>query len=347
MVLRLLTLLLISLPLIIYSQEPDIDTLSNSKSGYLEKRKFRKPIDAARGVFYRFTYNPAFTGIENSFYAAQRRSRHNLNIGYYNNWPGLAINNGDSRFAAPSGYFTTYEVAFGKKRKSSLGANFLRNQNGYSKGWNTGLAYAFEMRFSRYSLLRLGLGLNYFQRSLVIENLSFGDMVGPRYGYVFETQEHPEASQIKYLDINVGTWLKLRDFQLGCSMISVTQPDMSFSGLSRKPVVVFLHGQYDWLVSRHTVISPYLQFKLSIINRLTPGITASFMEKYIVGVNLENMNVVRGLIGYELNKKYRLALTGGVPIEKEIRAMSYSAHVEASFRCLLNFKKKEKEVTNE
>lgn len=346
---RLLLLFILLLPIITHAQEIENDSISrkNLAGHWNSKRKFRLPANAARQIFYRFTDNPAFTGIENSFYVAKRPYRQNINVGYYNGWPGLAISIGDRHFRAPSGYFATYEMALGKKLKNSIGINFLNNQNGYSKGLNVGIAYAYEMRFTRHSLLRLGMGINYFQRSLKFNDLGFGDMMDARYGYIYETQEIQPTPSIGYTDINLGLLLKLKHFQFGGSFISLTQPDMGFLGLSRKPTLLFLHSQYNWYISRKITITPYAQLKLSMINRFTPGVTVSFMEKYIVGVNLENMNVAKGLIGYEFQRKYRLTLSGGIPIEKELRALSYTGHVECGFRYLFGAKKEKKDETED
>lgn len=301
---------------------------------YMSKFRIRRPVNITNGTFYRFTDNPAYTGLE---------GKQNLNIGYYNKWPGLTIKYGYKNFKAPSGYFATYEVSLGKYKKSNLGVNFLRNQNGYHKGVNLGISYAYVMYFSRSSQLRLGANVGYFQRSINFRDLSFGDAYDPRYGYVFGTQEISPTPSVGYTDLSAGFWLKLRQLQLGGSVQSITRPDNGFLGLSRKPMVILSHAQYDWYASRKLTLSPYIQLKLSWVSTLTPGVAFSFMEKYMGGVSLQNMNVARAMFGYQLNRKYRLHIAGGLPLEKETAAMSGVAQIEGGFRYLFTFKKKQKD----
>lgn len=342
---KLLAILLLLSATLVRAQETEGDSISNKKfsSHWASKHKFRRTVNVSNGVFFRFADNPAFTGYEGNSRFSGHPYSHNLNVGYFAKWPSLNITQGDDTYRAPSGYFATYEVAFGRRSKSNLGLVFSQYNAGYTKGRTAGISYAYTMYFSRKTQLRLGVSINHFTKLLRYNGLSFGDMIDARYGFIFGTNEIRPYNGLGYLDFNLGLYLKIRNLHLGGSMISVTQPDMGWLGLGIKPRTYFMHGQYDIFLSRRVIMNPYLQVKLSYVNRVTPGIAMSIMEKYLAGVSIENMNVVRGLIGYELGRKYRLSLSGGIPIEKELRAFSTVAYVEGGFRYLFTIKKKKKD----
>ena len=111
------------------------------------------------------------------------------------------------------------------------------------------LIYAYRMNISRkFSSLRIGAQATLMQRSIDWNKLTFGDMIDPRYGFVYNTNEvQPNTSKI-FADFSAGIIGYTENFFIGFAAHHLTQPDEGFADS-----VVCRLNSLDTLVSTFTL----------------------------------------------------------------------------------------------
>ena len=164
--------------------------------------------------------NPAFAG-------AKRCPRVNMN--YRNQWPAI------------SGTFVTYNASFDMNIDAlhgGIGGYFMADRAGEGtlNTFEGALMYSYHLNITRKFSLRFGAQASVMQRSIDWSRLTFGDMIDPRYGFIYETNEvQPNTSKI-FADFSAGFVGYTDWFYFGFAAHHLTQPDEGFAGVSKLPI---------------------------------------------------------------------------------------------------------------
>ena len=171
--------------------------------------------------------NPAFAGSE-------KCPRVTLN--YRDQWPGL------------SGHFVTMTAGYDQyvpAISGGLGLQILRDQAGESTLTTNRikLQYAYTFNLSRGFALRFGAEAGFFQKSLDWSKLTFGDMIDPRKGFIYETEDKPRGGDVKNVDFAAGLLGFSQYVYFGLAVHHLTQPNESLIiGDSPLPRKITVHG---------------------------------------------------------------------------------------------------------
>ncbi len=168
--------------------------------------------------FSQFYANPLYTNP--AFAGSEICPRVVLN--YRDQWPGL-------------GGYTTYSVSadqYVKFLKGGLGVQVFQDNadNGTIKTFNASLSYAYTVNLNRDLSLKFGGQAAYWQKSLEWDNLTFGDMIDERYGFIYTTNEPFGDANVNAPDFSVGALLYSRDWFIGGAVHHLAQPSESFFG---------------------------------------------------------------------------------------------------------------------
>jgi type IX secretion system PorP/SprF family membrane protein len=170
--------------------------------------------------FSQFYANPLYTNP--AFAGSEICPRVVLN--YRNQWPKL-----------PGG-FTTYSVSADQHvnfLKGGLGLQVYQDNAGNNtiKTFNVSLSYAYTIEINRDVSLKFGGQGAYWQKSLQWDQLTFGDMIDPRYGFIYSTNEPFGDESVNAPDFSAGMLLYSADWYIGGAVHHLTQPSESFFGL--------------------------------------------------------------------------------------------------------------------
>jgi len=172
--------------------------------------------------------NPAFTGsIECS----------RLVLNHRNQWPAL------------SGTFVTSSVSYDQRVDAlggGLGVLILHDQAG-SGTLNTtsgSLLYSYYSKINRTLSIRAGFQVGYVQKRLDWEQLTFGDMIDPRYGFVYQTAETEVSNTNGNLDLAAGGVVYSSKYFGGVAVHHLTQPTEGFvdQHQAKLPFKLSIHG---------------------------------------------------------------------------------------------------------
>ena len=172
--------------------------------------------------------NPAFAG-------TARGPR--MVMSHRDQWPNM------------SGHFVTQAVSYDQHFNSiqgGLGMVVMQDQAGQGALGLTRITgmYSYQQAVSRSLSLRAALEASYFQKSLDWGGLTFGDMIDPRRGFIYETQDTPRGPEsIKAIDFGAGFLAFTEVFYVGVAGHHLNEPNETLIvGTSRLPMKITGHG---------------------------------------------------------------------------------------------------------
>ncbi len=249
--------------------------------------------------------NPAFAG-------SKRCPRINLN--YRNQWPAL------------SGTFVTTSASYDQHVESIYGGLGLLVTNdkageGTLNTTTINAMYAYQLKLGRKFSLRFGVQASYFQKSLDWSKLTFGDMIDPRRGFVYQTADVPRGGSVGNMDFSAGILGFRENFYIGFSAHHLTEPNESLvTGTSPLPMKLSGHAG---------AVIPLGNSKYSTNDAtLSPNImyrSQGTFQQLNMGLYVNTKNIVFG--AWYRNKDAFIALIG---VKSDIFNFGYSYDVTVS-----------------
>ncbi len=155
--------------------------------------------------------NPAFSGSHGC-------ARFSLN--YRNEWPKI------------SGNYQTYSASYDQYFKSisgGIGVLITHDEQGQGtiKTSMLGLAYSYHLKLSRKFSLMFGARAAWYQKSLDWDKLTFGDMIDPRKGFIFQTGDEKRGGNAGFFDASGGILGYSKHFFVGAAVHHLNRPNES------------------------------------------------------------------------------------------------------------------------
>lgn len=171
--------------------------------------------------------NPAFAG-------SARCPR--VAINYRNQWPALR----ETYITTSASYDQHFDGING-----GLGLLVLNDKAGEGTIATTNISgmYAYQLNVNRKFSMRFGLQGTYVQKKLDWDKLTFGDMIDPRYGFVYQTQEVRPKESRSFVDFSGGVLAYTSTVYGGLAVHHLTEPDEAFivKGSSKLPMKFTAH----------------------------------------------------------------------------------------------------------
>ncbi|MCA6363185.1 MAG: type IX secretion system membrane protein PorP/SprF [Bacteroidetes bacterium] len=222
-------------------------------SGMLLSAGLLNEVRAQDPQFTQFYANPLY--LNPAFAGTARCPR--ICINYRNQWPAI------------SGTFVTYSASYDQHIDGIAGGLGLlvtndRAGQGTLNTTNVSGIYSYQLNVTREFSMKLGIQATYAQKSVDWSKLTFGDMIDPRTGFVYNTNEVPNVTSRSNVDISAGLLGFSRRYFFGFAVHHVTEPDEGFLGTSKLPMkytghagaVIPIGGRYS-----ETSISPNILYQ--------------------------------------------------------------------------------------
>jgi type IX secretion system PorP/SprF family membrane protein len=270
--------------------------------------------------------NPAFAG-------TARCPRISMN--YRNQWPAL------------SGKYVTYSVS-GDMHIDALagGIGVLVTQddqaNGTLKTTNASLLYSYQAVINREFSLKFGLQATFMQKSLDVASLNFGDMIDPRRGFVWNTNEAIPANNKTAADFSAGLLGYSKNYFFGFAAHHINQPDEGLLGTSKLPVKFTGHAGAIIELEKggESYISPNILFQSQQkFNQLNLGLYY-VKGPFVAGLWYRNADAVIALIGIK-NDNFQAGYSYDITVS-QLAGNTGGAHeisVQLKFECKTKRKK--------
>lgn len=269
--------------------------------------------------------NPAFAG-------TARCPRIALN--YRNQWPNL------------SGTYVTYSAAFDRHFDFAAGGLGLLIMNddqarGTLRTTNASLIYSYHAPVTRYFSLKFGIQATYFQKTLDKTKLNFGDMIDPRRGFVWNTNEVVPIAQKRNADFSAGILGYSKNYFFGFAAHHITQPDEGMLGTSKLPAKFTGHAGMIIPLEKgnESYLSPNILFMAQ--EKFRQLFLGMYYVKGVLTAGLwyRNMDAVVALIGIQ-NNNFKFGYSYDITVSK-LAGNTAGSH-EVSFQILFECKPKKK-----
>ncbi|HET6243736.1 MAG: PorP/SprF family type IX secretion system membrane protein [Bacteroidetes bacterium] len=125
------------------------------------------------------------------------------------------------------------------------------------------LSYGYSLNLGETISIRAGLKGGIRRSKLDVSKLTYGDMIDPRRGFIYETNNPNNSINTykTYADLGAGLLLSANKFDFGFAMDHLNRPNISHSNSSsRLAVLASFHGSYT-AGSERLNVSPYFIFK--------------------------------------------------------------------------------------
>jgi type IX secretion system PorP/SprF family membrane protein len=232
--------------------------------------------------------NPAFAGYNGC---------PTIHTSYRNQWPNI------------SGNFQTanvsYDMLLGKMH--GIGINYQFDIAAETlQSHELFLVYAPVFRvFNKQLAISPALQFGWVYRRLNLDNLTFGDMIDPRYGTGYNHPSEPYLvnNERHFFDLTTGLLITWKGLVAGFAAHHVTQPDEGFAGFSKLPVKLTAHLNYQISINEKFKISPaFIIQNQEDFNSILPSIS---FKAYGVRIgtafrsSFTNPDAVIFMVGYQ------------------------------------------------
>lgn len=165
--------------------------------------------------FTQFYSNPVY--LNPAFAGSHGCPRFAMN--YRNQWPSL------------SGSYVSYAASYDQYFKSiSGGFGVILVNDVQAKTINTttgSLVYSYHQKLNRKWTMYFGAKATWEQKSLDWSKLTFGDMIDPRKGFIYQTGDQPRTGNRGFFDASAGLIVFSKIFNFGVAAHHLNQPNES------------------------------------------------------------------------------------------------------------------------
>ncbi|MEY4992877.1 MAG: hypothetical protein RI948_1766 [Bacteroidota bacterium] len=259
-------------------------------------------------------------------------------INYRNQWPQL------------TGNYVTYAAAYDSYFKNiSGGVGLVAMHDVQGQGTiqtsMIGASYSYYLKVNRKFRLMFGTQAAYYQKYLDWSQLTFGDQIDPRRGFIYQTGDVPRGNGHRgFFDVSAGLVGFSKNFYFGAAFHHLNRPDESMIlGQSRLPIKITGHiganiklgqrGRY----SSTTFLSPNIIYQYQNgFQQLNVGAYLKY-ESFTIGAWYRNKDAFILTVGINTDK-YRIGYSYDLTVSQLGNGISGGSH-EVSLGINLKCKK--------
>jgi type IX secretion system PorP/SprF family membrane protein len=260
---------------------------------------------------------------------------------YRNQWPQL------------TGNYITSAVAYDSYVKSisgGLGIIALHDMQGQATIQTSmiGGVYSYNLKVNRKFSIMVGARAAYFQKFLDWDKLTFGDMIDPRRGFIYQTGDVPRGTGRRgFFDVSAGAVGFGKNYYFGIAAHHLNRPDESMIlGTSRLPMRITGHAGAEIKLGQRGRYTNTTSILPNIIYQYQNGFQELNIGTYIkygdftVGAWYRNRDAFILLFGVNF-EKFKLGYSYDLTVSKLGNGISGGSH-EVSLGMNLKCRKKAK-----
>lgn len=286
---------------------------------------FLSDLRAQDPQFSQFYANPLY--LNPAFAGTARCPRICLN--YRNQWANLS-----GRYETYSASYDMHVSALG----GGIGAIVMTDDQAFGtlRTTNASLIYSFLAPINRQFSMKFALQATYLQKSLDVASLNFGDMIDPRRGFVYNTNEAIPQNNKVAADFSAGMLGYSKNYFVGFAAHHINQPDEGMLGESKLPVKITAHGGAIIPLEKgnESYLSPNILFQSQQkFQQLNLGLYYK-KDAFVAGLWYRNSDAVIALIGLQTDN-FKFGYSYDVTISKlaGYTAGSHEISAQIQFEC--------------
>ncbi|MEY3085218.1 MAG: hypothetical protein RL037_1398 [Bacteroidota bacterium] len=260
---------------------------------------------------------------------------------YRNQWPQL------------TGNYITSAIAYDSYVKSvsgGLGVIAMHDMQGQTTIQTSmiGGVYSYNLKVNRKFSIMIGARAAYFQKFLDWDKLTFGDMIDPRRGFIYQTGDVPRGNGRRgFFDVSAGAVGFGKNYYFGIAAHHLNRPDESMIlGTSRLPMRITGHAGAEIKLGQRGRYTNTTSILPNIIYQYQNGFQELNIGTYIkygdftVGAWYRNRDAFILLFGASFDK-FKIGYSYDLTVSKLGNGISGGSH-EVSLGMNLKCRKKAK-----
>ena len=267
-----------------------------------------------------------------------------ITMNYRNEWPQL------------TGNYVTYSMAYDTYMKNiSGGLGLIATHDQQARGTISttmvGGIYSYNLKVNRKLSIMFGARAAYYQKYLDWSKLTFGDMIDPRRGFIYQTGDVPRGNGKRgFFDVSAGMVAYTQYFYAGLAIHHLNRPDesmilgqsklpMRFTGHAGANIKIGNRGKYS--ATNSTAIMPNIIYQYQNgFQELSIGTYLKY-ENFTVGAWYRNRDAF--ILCFGINtQNFKVGYSYDVTVSKLGNGISGGSH-EVSLGFNLKCKKKPKD----
>lgn len=247
-----------------------------------------------------------------------------LSTAYRNQWPNL------------SGNYQTSMLNFYQyiPKTNGYGGINLMSDNQMNTIYNRSVSLFYTQNIKLKGLLiKPSIEAGYTNRYLDWSKLTFGDMIDPRHGFIYQTGDQPKLNN-NYFDLNVGTVFYFKKLLVGLSAHHINRPSNSLVQNDNSRLPTNYGAQLSYIVEFNKLsIAPFAYFnQQNGYQLIVPGVRFMYNDHFNFAFSTRNGYAAIFNVGYQ-NKWLMINYSYDLQINNQNSISSGGAHeVSASFR---------------
>jgi type IX secretion system PorP/SprF family membrane protein len=208
--------------------------------------------------------------------------------------------------------------------------------NGTLKTTTGSMIYSYYAPVTRSFNIRAALQATYLQETLDRSQLTFGDMIDARRGFVWNTEETIPSQNKSNVDFSAGMIGYGANYFFGVAVNHINQPDVGLLGASALPAKITIHGGGTIQLEKREehYLSPNILFQQQQkFMQLDIGLYY-VRGPFVAGLWYRSSDAAIGLIGIQ-NKRMKIGYSYDVTISKLAAntAGSHEISMQLNFTC--------------
>jgi len=310
-----------------YNSESMIKKLAIAVSLFSSLLLWSERSSAQDPHFTQFYANPIY--LNPAFAGSHRCPR--IVFNYRNQWPNI------------SGTYISTSFSFDMRVEAvsgGLGLHFLHDEAGQGTMGITRFSgmYAYQLAITREFSMAFGFQATYGQKKLDWAKLNFGDMIDPKYGFIYNTMEVKNREVVSYPDFSAGVLGFSKRFYAGFAVFHLAEPEEAFLSVGSKlpmkytghaGAVVPLDGRYgESNMSPNIIYQQQQDFR-----ELNLGVYIS-KGPIVGGLWYRNADAVVALVGFQ-QKMVKMGYSYDITVSKLgiVTAGSHEISLQLLFKC--------------
>jgi len=277
-------------------------------------------------IFTQFYANPLY--LNPAMAGSNICARYGLN--YRNQWPSTSAN------------FVTQSFAYDQKFKAingGFGVLAMHDQQGSNTLQTTSLAaiYSYHLKVNRKFTMMFGGQAQFAMKFLDWNKLTFGDMIDPRRGFIYQSGDVPRGGRKGYFDVSAGFVGFTKSFYFGGAVHHLNRPNESvIVGNSRLPMRFTGHVGADIRLGKKSVFGNKASLSPNIIFRYQQGFMELNIGTYFkydiftVGAWFRNSDAFILLLGIQ-HKRFRIGYSYDITVSRLTNQSGGSHEVSLGF----------------
>ena len=205
-----------------------------------------------------------------------------------------------------TGFYQTFNTsldAYIKPIKGGIALSYTKDDqsNGTLVTDRLSLTYAQHLSFFDNKLKIIpSFQITGFQKTLDNSKLSYGDMIDPRRGFVWNSSQQTNGySKKSNLDFSSGLIVNYNHFYIGASVFHITQPEEGIYAPSKLPYRLSLFASYNLVLGENALLYAIYRFEKqqSFYNHQL-NMNALLFKHLILGTGIRINSSVNAIAGY-------------------------------------------------